>query len=71
MSLARVREVGHGPAVLGGGEERREIELLVGGVERREQVEDLVVDLMRAGIGPVDLVDDDDRAQARAPAPSW
>ena len=40
-----------------------EIEQLFGGVEVDEQVEDLVQDLLRAGVGAVDLVDDDDRRQ--------
>jgi Cu/Ag efflux pump CusA len=42
----------------------REIQLLVRGAERVEQVEDLLHDPVRARAGPVDLVDDDDRVQA-------
>ena len=61
--LRAVRAVGH-PALLGRSVENREVELLVGGVERREQVEHFVDDFGRAGVGTVDLVDDDDRLQA-------
>jgi hypothetical protein len=43
--------------------EDREVELLVGGVERREQVEHLVDNLGRPRVGTVDLVDHDDRLQ--------
>ena len=54
---------GRHPALLGRAVEDREIELLLGRVERGEQVEDLVGDLGRAGVGAVDLVDGDDRLQ--------
>ena len=50
--------------MLAGAVEDREIELLVGRVERGEEVEDLVDDFGDAGVGPVDLVDRDDRLQA-------
>ncbi len=52
------------PALLGGAVEDREVELLVGGVERGEQVEHLVDDFHRARVGAVDLVDDDDGLQS-------
>ena len=55
--------VGRHPALLGRAVEDREIELLLGGVERGEQVEDLVEHLDRPRVGPVDLVDDDDRLE--------
>ena len=61
---ARRGEVGDRPAVAARGEDGREIELRLARVEHREQVEDLVVDRPGAGIGPVDLVDHDDRPQA-------
>ncbi len=61
--LRALRLVGH-PALLGGAVEDREVELLVGGVERGEEVEHLVDDLGDAGVGLVDLVDRDDRLQA-------
>ena len=44
--------------------ENREIELLVGGIERGEQVEHFVDDFDRARVGAVDLVDHDDRLEA-------
>ena len=62
-SLGPSSDVRH-PALLGGAVEDREIELLLGGVERREQVEHLVGDFGRPGVGAVDLVDDDDGLQA-------
>ena len=64
--LARRIEIGRRPAVAAGGENRREIELRLGRVERREQIEDLVVDRLSAGVGPIDLVDHDDRLQTLA-----
>ena len=60
---ARLREVRHGPAVAPGGEQGREIELLLAGIEQGEQVENLVVHLGGARVGAIDLVDDDDRLQ--------
>ena len=51
------------PAVAARAVEDREVELLVGGVERGEQVEHLVDDLDVARIRPVDLVDRHDRPQ--------
>ena len=45
------------------GVEHREIELILGRVEIDEQIVDLVQHFLRARIGPVDLVDDDDRRQ--------
>ena len=47
------------------GIEDGELELLLGGVEVDEQVVDLVEDLLRARVGAVDLVDDEDGGQAR------
>ena len=44
--------------------EHREVELLLGGVEVDEQVVDLVQHFLRPRVGPVDLVDHDDRRQA-------
>ena len=63
LVLRAFRLLGH-PAVAARTVEDREIELLVGGVERGEQVEHLVDDLDMARVRPVDLVDDDDRLQA-------
>ncbi len=51
------------PAFLGRAVEHREVELLLGGVECREQVEHLARDDRRAGVRAVDLVDGDDRPQ--------
>src|SRR6516164_7903952 len=64
--LARPIEIGGRPAVAARCEEGREIELRLARVEGGEEVEDLVVDLARPGVGPVDLVDYDDRPQALA-----
>ena len=63
--VARADVVGE-PGIAGAaaGVEGREIELLVAGVEVEEQLEDFVEDFGRARVGAVDLVDDDDRAQA-------
>ena len=52
------------PAILGRAVEDREIELLVSGIEVREEVETLVDDFIRAALRLVDLVDGDDRLQA-------
>ncbi len=64
--LALVLEVGDSPAGAARGIKRRKIELVVIGVERGEQIENLVMHLDRARIAAIDLVDDDDRAQALA-----
>ena len=57
-----LRPLGTGchPALLGRAEEDGEVELFLGGVERREQVEHLVGDFVRPGVGAVHLVDDHD-----------
>src|SRR6185437_1909467 len=52
-----------GGAVLGIGVEHREIELILGGIEIDEQVVYLVENFLGAGIGTVDLVDDQDGGQ--------
>ena len=51
MSLCSASSEVARPALLGRGEECREVELLVGGVEGGEQVEDLVVHLVGAASG--------------------
>ncbi len=51
------------------GVERREVELLVIGLEVEEQLEHFVEHFGGAGVGAVDLVDDDDRLEAEARAP--
>src|SRR5690606_22044634 len=53
-----------GDAVQGRGVDDREVQLLVGGTEVVEQVEDLVDDPVRTRARTVDLVDHDDRTQA-------
>ena len=55
---------GRHPALFGRAVENREVELLVGGIERGEQIEHLVHHFRRARVGTVDLVDHDDRPQA-------
>ena len=52
------------PALLGGAVEHREIELVGLCVERDEEIEDLLQHFEVALVGPVDLVDRDDRAEA-------
>ena len=61
--VARLVRLVRRPALLRRGEENREIELLVAGVEQGEQIEDLAMDFERAGVGLVHLVDHDDRLQ--------
>ncbi len=53
-----------GDAVQGRGVDDREVQLLVGGAEVVEQVEDLVDDPVRTRAGTVDLVHHHDRTQA-------
>ena len=55
--------VGGHPAIAAGAVEHGEIELLVGGVEVGEQIEDLVQHVEVALVRAIDLVDRDDRAQ--------
>ena len=43
----------------------RELDLILVGVEVQEQLVDLIDDLGHAGVGAVDLVDDEDHRQAR------
>ena len=61
-----LRSVGTGghPALLGRAVEDRELELLLAGVERGEQVEHLVDHLRRPGVRAVDLVDHHDRLES-------
>ena len=61
--LARPGGIGGHPAVAAGPVEHRKIELLGGGVERDEQVEDLFQHLEVPLVRAVDLVDRDDRPQ--------
>ena len=63
-AFARVH-VRRGIAVAARGVEHGEIELVVVGVERDEQVEHLVEHFLDARIGAVDLVDDDDGLEAQ------
>ena len=62
-------EVIDDPALEAGAVEHREVELLVGGAQLDEEVEGLVEGAGRIGVGPVGLVDDDDRPQAEAQGP--
>ncbi len=61
----RTLSVRPGIAVAAAGVEHREIELLVIGLERQEQFETFVEHFGGAGVGAVDLVDDDDRLEAQ------
>ena len=51
------------PAFPGRGEEGREVELFIAGIEGREEIEHFLFDLTRPLIRPVDLVDDTHRPQ--------
>ncbi len=62
----RRTELGYRPAVTSRGEQRGKIELLLVGFQEREQIEYLVVYRPGSGVGAIDFVDDDDRAE---PAP--
>ena len=62
--LARVVEVGRGGAGLGVGVDDRELDLVLVRAEVHEQLVDVVEDLGRAGVRPVDLVERDDDRQA-------
>jgi hypothetical protein len=53
------------PAVQAGGEDHREVELLLGGAELVEQLEGGVDHVVGARAGSVDLVDDDDGLEAQ------
>ena len=64
----RVLERALGDALAADGVEQREVELRVGGVEIAEEVEDLLVHLLGARVGAVDLVDDDDDREAELEA---
>ncbi len=59
------------PALARRGEQGREIELVVLRAEDGEQVEHRVVGLVRLGVRAVELVDDDDRAQAEGQRLAW
>ena len=61
---ARMIELGRGGAGAARGIEERRVELLGRGLEIDEQAEHLVVHPERLGVGPVDLVDGDDRPEA-------
>jgi hypothetical protein len=57
--LLRLAEVIHHVAVAAGAVDDGRVELLLGGVELHEQLEDLVIHFRRLGVVAVDLVDDD------------
>jgi hypothetical protein len=63
--VAGVVDVQHGVAHLGAGEDAAEVQLLVGGAQLDEQVEDRVLGPHGAGAGAVDLVDDHDGPEAQ------
>ena len=62
---ARPVERGVRPAAASGGVEHREVELRLVGVQRHEEVEDLVQRPVGLGVGPVDLVQQHDRPEAQ------
>ncbi len=68
-AFLRARRIERHPAVAARTIEHREVELLVGGIEIGEKVEDLVQHVEVALVGAVDLVDGDDRAKAALQAP--
>ena len=61
--IFRALGAGRHPALFGRAVQNREVELLVRGIERGEQIEHLVHHFRRAGVGAIDLVDHDDRLQ--------
>ena len=64
--LARAFQAVIGPAVAADREHGGEVELVVIGVQRREQVETLVMDLVGPGIAAIHLVDHHDGAKPQA-----
>ena len=58
------REVVHRPALLRRGVDELEVQLLVGGVHGEHEVEDLLLHLRDPARRPVDLVEDDEGAEA-------
>ena len=61
--LARRVKLGRAPAVTARGVQDREIKLLIIRIKRDKQIEHLVDDGIGSTIGPVDLVDHDDRTK--------
>ena len=61
IDVLRAVDARRHPAFLGGAVEHRKVELLLGGIERREQVEHFAGHDVRAGVVAIDLVDGDDR----------
>ena len=55
--LALVFQLVHRPAVAAGGVEMMEVELIVVGFQRQEQIEDRFQRFLGLGVGAVDLVD--------------
>ena len=53
------------PAILGGGEDSREVQLLVVGIQGREQLKHFVLNLVGAGVELVDFVDYDDGPESQ------
>ena len=64
QALLRIAHVDHGPALLAGGVEVREVELVVVRAHGGEQVEGVVQHAVRVGVRPVDLVQHHDGMQA-------
>ncbi len=60
----RSLQAGRHPALLGRAVENREVELLVGGIERGEKIKHLIDHLGGARVSTVDLVDDHDGLEA-------
>ena len=63
--LLRLAKIMHCPALTPDGVHDREVQLLFIGVQRHEQIENLVQHLFGTGVGTVDLVNDNDRPQAK------
>ncbi len=64
-SVPGLLQLGGGGAGPARGIKERRVELLVGGLQIDEQTQHLVVHPERLGVGPVDLVDRDDRPEAQ------
>ena len=64
QAFARIFEIGDRPALAARGVEHMEIELVVVGFQRQEQVEDAFERFFRLAVRTIDLVDHHDRLQA-------
>lgn len=66
--LPRLAQLIDAPAITAGRIENGEIQLLIAGIERNEEIKDFIHHLIGAGVAAIDLVDDDDGAEPWASA---